>query len=184
VPVKESVIEEVKTPKPEQQGETSTRGQWKDLKRKAKYATEALEQGSRAWSERGVNSLHRKLQLKQESREPLVARHNARLEAQRAVTNNEFILIWDWYEACTLVIESARVSMAIPAVAWPSDLKPMDDKERDVCVLSQSFTALQKEFSPSGRWPLLRGPRLKEIEDLLKSRQSVPRHGSSNEPGE
>jgi hypothetical protein len=186
VPVRESTAEEVNPPEPEQQGGTSTkrsntRGQWKDVKRLAKCATEAWAEGSWEWSKRDVKDAQRRLQRKQKSRQPLIARHNTRIEAQQAATNNEFILAWDWYEACTPIIESAHLSMAIPAVAWPHDLRPMDDKERAACVLSQSFAIFRREFSPSSRWLHLTGPRLKEIEGLLESRQSVPRHGAGNE---
>jgi hypothetical protein len=63
------------------------------------------------------------------------------------------------------------------------DLKPMSDEEHAAYAHSLSLGALQREFSPSSRLLNLYGPCRKKIEDLIKSRQSVPRHESSNEPG-
>jgi hypothetical protein len=167
---------------------------WRDLRRVTNYAARVLADDDAYENEAMCDEVaelsalypgwRKRREREQENRRENIDRHNARNIAAKAASDNEFILIWDWYARCMPIIESARVSMAIPSLAWPDDLKPMKDEDITACALSQSFESLQKQFSPPGRLPKLRGQHLDYIRGLIASRQDASRQQSSNDTGQ
>jgi hypothetical protein len=199
VPVKvnmEQATKDAVVVEPEQLAHKShiSKSGWRDLRRATNYATKVLADGD-AYEDEVMQDeaaelsvlyprWRKRLEKEHARKQEDVDRHNARNYAAKAASDNEFIRIWDWYDRCMPIIESAHISMAIPTLAWPDDLKPMKDEDLTACVLSQSFGSLQTQFSPPARLKKLRGQHLDHIMRLITLRQNAPTQELADDTGQ